>query len=197
MLSRTSTTYVSTHGVDATFAGVLANKLKECWFSVNLDEATNNAMDKILNMMVKFYDDDKKSTVVAHFASVIVNIATAQNLHQAVVCAFQSEDIPLVNMISCLRDNCATMRGSRSGLETSLRKDNKHLLDIAGDTVHPMTNADKALFKPFDGYVENICSGMFYDIEKSPKSKRIDRRNPDPDQSSDFEQECERNTSSC
>lgn len=47
---------------------LLASKLKEGWFSINLDEATNNAMDKILNMMVKFYDDEKKSTVVAHFA---------------------------------------------------------------------------------------------------------------------------------
>lgn len=107
-------------------------------------------------MVVKFYENEKKWTVVAHFASVIVNIAAAQNLHQAVVRAFQSKDIPLVNMISCLSDNCATMRGSQSGLETLLRKDHKHLPDIACDTVHTVTNAANALFKPFDGCVENL-----------------------------------------
>ena len=26
---------------------------------------------------------------------------------------------------------------------------------------------------PFDGYVKNICSDMFYDIEKSPKVKEL------------------------
>lgn len=80
---------------------LLASKLKEGWFSVNLDEATNNAMDKILNMMVKIYDDEKKSTVVAHFVSVDVNVATAQNMHQATASASQSKDVPMANVVSC------------------------------------------------------------------------------------------------
>ena len=75
-------------------------------------------MDKILNMMVKIYDDEKKSTVVAHFVSVDVNIATAQNLHQATASASQSKDTPMANQVSCLSDNCATRRGSRLVLET-------------------------------------------------------------------------------
>ena len=54
-----------------------------------------------------------------------------------------------------------------------MRKDHKHLLDIARDTVHTVINAAKALFMPFDGYAENICSDMFYDIEKSPKAKEL------------------------
>ena len=44
---------------------------------------------------------------------------------------------------------------------------------IAHDTVHTVTNAATALFMPFDGYVENICSDMFYEIEKSPKAKEL------------------------
>ena len=97
---------------------LLASKLKEGWFSINLDEATNNATDKILNMMVKFYDDEKKSTVVAHFVSVDVNVATAQNLQQAMVSAFQSKDVPMADVVSCLSDNCATSSGSPVVLRT-------------------------------------------------------------------------------
>ena len=84
------------------------------------DETTNNAMDKILNMMVKFYDNKKKSTVVTHFVSVDVNVATgtAQNLHQAMVSAFQSKDVPMANVVTCLSDNCATRSGSPVFLKT-------------------------------------------------------------------------------
>ncbi|KAK7088119.1 hypothetical protein V1264_022079 [Littorina saxatilis] len=56
---------------------------------------------------------------------------------------------------------------------TRLREKNPHLLDISGDTVHIVANAAKALFKPFDGYLENISSDIYYDLEKSPKAKDL------------------------
>lgn len=47
------------------------------------------------------------------------------------------------------------------------------MLDVAGDTVHTVANAAKQLFQPFDGYVENIASDIYYDLEKSPKAKDL------------------------
>ncbi|KAL7850046.1 hypothetical protein SRHO_G00193950 [Serrasalmus rhombeus] len=74
---------------------------------------------------------------------------------------------------SILLDNCAVMRGKKSGVETLARKENPDLLDISGDTVHMVSNAAKALMQPFSAEVEDFCSDLYYDIEKSPKQKEI------------------------
>ena len=59
-------------------------------------------------------------------------------------------------------------------METRIRNDrNSHLLDISGDSVHTVNNAAKSLFNSFGQYVENVCSDIFYDIEKSPKQKEL------------------------
>jgi hypothetical protein len=112
----------------------------------------------------------------------VVNHATATNIYEAIVSSLEDEDkteerskndIPVSRIVSCLMDNCATMRGVRGGVETLLRKDNPNLLDIAGDTVHTVANAAKQLFQPFEGYMENISSDIYYDLEKSPKAKDL------------------------
>ena len=117
-----------------------------------------------------------------HLSSCVVNQAAYENIHPAIVDALKDEnpemencpaDLPQSNTISCLVDNCATMRGNRAGVETRLRQESGHLLDIAGDTVHTVANSAKALFKPFEGYLENICSDIYYDLEKSPKAKDL------------------------
>ena len=66
------------------------------------------------------------------------------------------------------------MRGVKSGVETRIRNDrNSHLLDISGDSVHTVNNAAKSFFNSFGEYVENVCSDIFYDMEKSPKQKEL------------------------
>ena len=42
-------------------------------------------------------------------------ITTADNIYNAVANVLADRDIPISNVVSCLMDNCATMRGCRSG----------------------------------------------------------------------------------
>lgn len=65
------------------------------------------------------------------------------------------------------------MRGKRSGVETQIRKENPSLLDISGDTVHMVSSSAKALLTSFQGYVEEFCADVYYDIEKSPKQREV------------------------
>lgn len=76
-------------------------------------------------------------------------------------------------VVSVLLDNCNLMRGKRSGVETQIRKENPSLLDISGDTVHIVSSSAKALLTPFQGYVEEFCADVYYDIEKSPKQREV------------------------
>ena len=118
-------------------------------------------MDKVLNVLVRFFDDEENKVKTQHLASRNVNIANASALMLELKDVLQSYGLGMQQVTSILLDNCAVMRGKKTGLETQLRKENPHLLDISGDTVHMVSE------------VEDFCSDIYYDIEKSPKQKEI------------------------
>ena len=76
-------------------------------------------------------------------------------------------------IISCLLDNCNTMRGCKAGVEKLMRNANTNLLDIHGDTVHIVHKAAKTFFNHFDGYVEGISSDLYYNIQDSFKALEL------------------------
>ncbi|KAL0149030.1 hypothetical protein M9458_055645, partial [Cirrhinus mrigala] len=79
-VSRQHASYLLTHGISPEFKKRLSEKLKNGMFSVNIDEATDKSMDKILNVLVRFYDEDAGSVKTQHLASKKVNIANASAL---------------------------------------------------------------------------------------------------------------------
>ena len=166
-MSRTALTYTNTHGLAKAFRDDLSNDLAGNYFSINVDEATNNAMDKLINVIVQYYDNKQGKVVIDHLGTRKENIATSENITLALDQILG--DLSWNQVITCLMDNyCSVMRGVKSGVETRIRNGrNSHLLDISGDSVH------KSLFNSFGQYVENVCSDIFYDIEKSPKQKEL------------------------
>ena len=172
-MSRTSATYVITHGVAKSFKDDLKEKLKGKFFSLNVEEATNNSMDKIINILIQYFDEDTQRTAFEHLGSRKQNLATAKNIFEDLSDVLREYEFDWKQVVSCLMDNCATMRGSRGGVETLIREKNPNLLDISGCTVHMVSNAAKELMKPFSDYLENICSDLYYDIDQSPKAKEL------------------------
>ena len=74
--------------------------------------------------------------------------------------------------MSILMDSCSVMRGSKSGVETRIRKENvTHLLDIDGDACYHAHNASKKLSEPFDNLVERLLSDPYNDLKWSPDLK--------------------------
>lgn len=114
-------------------------------FSLNIDEATTLNMDKILNVLVRFFDNESNRVITQHLASRKVNIASAPNLVLELKDVMQTYGLEWRQVTSILLDNYAVMRGKKSGLETQARKENPYLLDVSGDTVHMVSNAAKAL----------------------------------------------------
>lgn len=172
-ISNPFASYFNTHGITPEFKRQISTKLKNNMFSLNVDEATNNNMDKVLNVLVRFFDDEENGIKTQHLASRKMNIANAAALAQELKDVLQSYGLGLQQVTSILLDNCAVMQGKKAGLETQLHRENPHLLDISGDTVHMVSNAAKAMMSSFNAEVEDFCSDVYYDIEKSPKQKEI------------------------
>ena len=92
-----------------------------------------------------FFDEDENAVKTQHLASRNMNIANASRLILELKDVLQSYGLRLQQVTSILLDNCAVMRGKKTGLETQVRKENPYLLDISGDTIHMVSNAAKAL----------------------------------------------------
>ena len=172
-ISRTSASYITTHGVATCFKEELKQKLKTKDLSLNIDEATNNNNDKILNVIVQYFDTDSDRVVVDHLGSRKQNQATAANILESVENVLQEYEIGWNQIVSVLMDNCSTMRGVKGGVEALIREKNPSLMDISGDTVHMVNNVSKTILNQVDSTVQDLCSDIYYDIEESPKVRSI------------------------
>ncbi|MEQ2298681.1 hypothetical protein AMECASPLE_007764 [Ameca splendens] len=141
-------------------------------FSLNVDESTNYNVDRILNALVRYFDKDREKVITHHLACKKVNITTANVLMDTLRDILTSNNLQWRQVISILMDNCAVMPGKKGGLETRVKR-KPFLLDKSGDTVHMMSNAAKALLSPFGTEIQDFCSDISYDIDKSPKQKEI------------------------
>jgi hypothetical protein len=172
-MSRVNCMYMTTHGVAKSMQEELCINLKNQAVSLNIDEATNNAGNKVLNVLARYWDVNLNQIVTNHLGSRIVNLATANNILLAVEDVLDVFKIKWTQIISCLMDNCSTMRGHKAGVETLMRKKNTHLLDIDGDTAHIVSNAAKKFCSPFKNYLENFANSVFIDIQQQPKQKAL------------------------
>ena len=91
-----------------------------------------------------------------------MNIGTSENICEAVLGVLTDLDILFTNLVSCIMDICAAMPRVKSGVEKFLREKQLSFLDIAGDAVHVVDNAAKALIGPFEDYCENHCGEFYY-----------------------------------
>ncbi|XP_041459242.1 uncharacterized protein LOC121410920 [Lytechinus variegatus] len=87
---------------------------------------------------------------------------------------FDKLKLPWENLISILMDSCNIMRGSKSGLETLIRKHKAHhMLDIDdGDSCHHAHNAAKSFCEPFEKEVESLLTKLYNDFKWSPDKKQ-------------------------
>ena len=81
------------HGVARCYKDELKSKLKNRTISLNIDEATNNNNDKILNVLTQYYDDEMGRVVIDHLGSRKQNLATAANILSSIESILQEYDI--------------------------------------------------------------------------------------------------------
>lgn len=81
----------------------------------------------------------------------------------------QSNGLDWKHITSILLDSFAIRRGKKTGLETQVRKENPYLPHIPGDMVYMVSNGAKALMSLFSAEIENFCSDVYFEKEKSQK----------------------------
>ena len=163
-LSRGSATYKLVHGLGKTLKETTLAILRTQPFSLNIDESTSNADNRVLAIMVNYFNPTLNKMVVEHLAAFeLVKVNTA-SIFAALVDMFNTYNLSWKLVISILMDSCAVMRGSKQGLETRIRRDlAPHLLDVDGDECHHVHNASKRLCGPFDQWTEKLANDLHND----------------------------------
>lgn len=174
-LSRKAATYVTSHGVGESIRNDLSEKLKDKFFSLNVDEATNKAGNKFLNVIVQYFDDELQAVCNQLLGTREVNIATSANITSAVQDILANMGLNVEQVVSITMDNCNVMRGKKQGVETQIRTLHPSLLDVSGDTLHMVNNTVKKFFSIIDSFfdVQSLASDVYYDIEYSPKVRSL------------------------
>ena len=168
-MSRTTASYKMRFGLAKTIKDQLSEEVQNTYFSLNTDEATNDASHKkILTILVSFFYE-KGEVVVRHLASISLESVTSSILFDCITEIFQSKNLPWTRLMSVLLDSCGVMWGEKSGLEVRLRQGNApHLLDIDDDSLHHVHNASKKITEQFDQFIETLFRDLFNNLKWSP-----------------------------
>lgn len=163
-MDRTSASYKLNHGLKKTILEETVMILKNHAFSLNIDEATSKTHKRILGVLVSFWSPTEQQIVIEHLGAIELTTVNSETLYEALVALFEKYGIPWSNLLAIMMDSCSVMRGTKSGLETLIRRRKApHLLDIDGDSCHHIHNAVKILCKPFKMVVEKLLTDVYND----------------------------------
>ena len=99
-LSRTVASYKLRDGLAKWLEEELIKKLKKCFFSLNLDEATSLTHHKILTLLVSYFCHLKKEIVVEHLTSLNLAIVNSLKVYDALETFFRSNELPWNHLLS-------------------------------------------------------------------------------------------------
>ena len=167
-MESTTASYKAKYGMAKSYQRKLVQDMRQTFFSLNIDECFSAKNEKILSILVSYYSEEDKETVVKHYRSVSMTVVNASTLFAKVKELLDMDDIPYSNLISNLSDSTNYMRGKLTGFETRLRELCPHLLDIDGDVCHHVHNVVRVFTKPFEHHVESLLDDIHTDSQWSP-----------------------------
>jgi len=106
-MQRTTCSYKLVHGLAEVTRKRIVQDLRDKPFSINLDECTNNSNEKILSILVSYFDDEVGECIVQHYASISMTTVNAETVFLAVKDLLMKDNIPMSNIVSTLSDSHA------------------------------------------------------------------------------------------
>ena len=141
-MRRTKGDYFLTHGLHPHIQNILVEALRSNFFSLNFDESAVNKTSQ-LDLNVSFIKE--KTAVKQNLTTLSMDQGTsAQEVVDVVVEFFESNLIPLNNIIVVTTDGCSTMLGDDNGVQSILRRRIPHLPRWGGCSCHDLSNLLKA-----------------------------------------------------
>lgn len=115
--SRTKATDLVNSKIGPFAQDLLADILKNNFFSIIIDETTDISTTKCLVIVVRYFSQTEKKVIDSFFGLIELSLATADAIFQAVINIFKRFDIPITNIIGFSSDNASVMMGHLNGVK--------------------------------------------------------------------------------
>ena len=93
-VARQIASYKMRHGLAKGLEKQLINKLREGFFSFNIDEATSSNLHKVLTLLVSYFCTTKNEVVVEHLVSLSLPTVKLETVFKAVVDLVNGKELP-------------------------------------------------------------------------------------------------------
>ncbi|XP_057324621.1 uncharacterized protein LOC130667150 [Microplitis mediator] len=77
----------------------LVNDVKECPYSLIIDESTDISTEKVLCIMIRYFSKKKKKIITTFYRLVKISDATANGIHSALTKQLETDGLPLKNLV--------------------------------------------------------------------------------------------------
>ena len=94
--------YKLKHGLSVYIRKKVFDCMKRCPFGINVDECTSNNSQKVLSILVSYFDIEIGESVGQHYESISLIELNAKSLLERICNCFIRDDIPFQNLVSDL-----------------------------------------------------------------------------------------------
>ena len=98
-MNRTAASYKLKHGLSVHIRKKVVDCMKKYPFSINIDECTSNNSQKVLSILVSYFDIEIGESVAQHYESISLIEVNAKSLLERICNCFIRDDIPFQNLV--------------------------------------------------------------------------------------------------
>lgn len=163
----TKTTKISTC-LGQSYLDTVIKHLREHPFTLMIDESTDHGADKVLAVLARIYDPEKKVSETKFVRLLECNIGTAQHIFDILNGFFEAHGVEWNNVVAFESDNCSVMKGKHKGVIKLIKDRNPNVLDL-GCIAHYTNLCLKDAKKDFPFKVDELLTDIYYHFDKSSK----------------------------
>ncbi|CAF4497738.1 unnamed protein product, partial [Rotaria sp. Silwood2] len=173
--------YVISHGLGPYFKKKLIDDVKKVdKFVLIFDEQTNNQNKKQLDMLLRYWSNEKQSVVNRFYKSVILGHAYAKTIRDIIIESFTTDGLNLNKLLMLGRDNPNINISLENLIDVEMKKQGGCLLTIGSCNIHIVHNAFKNGILSSKWYVDSFCLDLYSWFKCSP-ARQEDYKNVSED----------------
>jgi hypothetical protein len=121
-LKRTKATYITVHGLGHEETNHLVACMKKEFYSIAIDESTDVSVEKVLSVMIRVLNREKKDIDECLLTLTNPTQGTAAFICDSIDEFFAWNEIPWQNCVGFGADNCSVMQGEQGGVKAELKR---------------------------------------------------------------------------
>ena len=166
--ARTKTAALVTHALAPAINEPIIKACQEQPFTILCDGGNDNYEKKYFGIMVRFWNERLDKVVTRFLGAPIVNIATGENLFNAMSKVLEMYDIPWRNVIGFASDSASVMVGRKNSVLSRVIQQ-QHDVFSMGCVCHLAALCAAAGLKKLPVSVDDLLIDVFYHFKHSSK----------------------------